>query len=942
MLPGRPDPLTARRVPDLDAALRDDDDDAALEFLGEQAPHAELGVTHDPRDDRPHDDLGVTRDEAPARPQAPRVASSPQPAHAPLPDIVIPRELTRRPSAPVTSPTPAPAAPNLGPAAPNPGPAAPIPTPAALNPAAPAPTPSSSLRVTPKRPDPPTSGRPAKRPDPPDLSGTIVDPPRPASPISGLTLPDPPQLGPASGPPSIIVAARRPDPPNLGPASGTLTHPDPPPLAAPASRSLDVTRDSHPPASRNLDLRRDTDSLDSTRPDADDPPLAETRAGSSFTRSATPAHRDLATTAAEQSSDLGATLAAPPATSDPIPRQIGRFAVLRRLGRGGMGTVYAAYDEQLTRRVALKVLHAGLDTGDRAPLTAEARAMAQLSHPNVVQIYELGEHDHHPFLAMEYVEGRTLGDWLAAERPPWQLALRRFIAAGEGLAAAHRAGLVHRDFKPDNVLLGADDIPRVADFGLARASAEGVAQIAGTPAYMSPEQHEGTPTDARSDQFSFCIALHEALYGRPPFAGDTYVDRAANVLAGDLQPPPAHGPVPRALYSALIVGLARDPARRYPNMDALLAELRRFLPRPRPTALYVSLAALAVSTLLVLAVVLGRTPPPGASPAAAAAIARHARTAHLAARGAAWIYPPPEPDPATNTAIREIVALEATPAPADHLARKQSERLRDAFAKQLAALGQRYWDAPKTRPFARDFYAQALMFRPEHEQALKRGNFTMGQLAQLRDEAEQSGFTPEQIAAVAPLRILADPDDPRLAGLLAALPAACDAPISQQDPARGSGLAEPPAPAPPPAPEPPAPAAVAPEPTAEAPPAPRPVRPAFDPSALIEEAENARRRGHDDEAARLFRQALAGAPREATALAALSDIAFDRGDFQEAADLAAKATRAAPTIGEHHTRLGDAYLKLKRDPEARAEYQRALDLGDTRARRRLDIDAQKP
>ena len=104
---------------------------------------------------------------------------------------------------------------------------------------------------------------------------------------------------------------------------------------------------------------------------------------------------------------------------------------------------------------------------------------------------------------MEYVEGRTLGAWLSEDRPAWQPVLARFIAAGEGLAAAHRAGMVHRDFKPDNVLLGQDGVPRVADFGLARASAEGVAQIAGTPAYMSPEQHEGAPTDARSDQFSF-------------------------------------------------------------------------------------------------------------------------------------------------------------------------------------------------------------------------------------------------------------------------------------------------------------------------------------------------------------------------------------------------------------------------------------------------------
>ena len=441
-------------------------------------------------------------------------------------------------------------------------------------------------------------------------------------------------------------------------------------------------------------------------------------------------------------------------------------------------------------------------------------------------------------------------------------------------------------------------------------------------------------------QFSFCVALHGALYGHPPFAGDTYVDRAASVLAGELQPPPAHGPVPRGLYNTLVVGLARDPAGRHPSMDVLLAELRRYLPRPRPTSLYVSVAALAAATLLVLAVVLTRTPPPGASPAAAATIARHALAARSAAHEAAWVYPLPE---LTRTAIREIVALEKTPAPADTLARRQSERLRDVFAQQLASLGQRYWDAPKTRPFARDFYAQTLMFRPEHEQALQRGNFTMGQLAQLRDEAEHSGFSPEQLAAVAPLRILANPNDPRLAALLASLPAACDAPISQQDPARGSGLLAPP-PEPEPEPAPPVPTETIPPPAATPTPTPtpRPARPAFDPSALIEEAENARRRGQDDEASKLFRQALAGAPREPTALAALSDIAFDRGDFQEAADLATQAARAAPTIGEHHTRLGDAYLKLGRDADARAEYQRALDLGDTRARRRLAIDAQKP
>ena len=865
----------------LGAALRDDDDELGT-TRDEPPPRARSSTHSEPT----RDELGTTRDE-------------------PVPDMVIPRQLTR-PSSANAAAAPRREPPNLGPASSLSG--------------------SSMTRLEPPRL--PTSApvtRPATLPP-----GIRLEPPN-LPPPSGISHRDP---GRDPDPVSADLTLR--DPPNLPPASGITRRDvgrDPPPSG--------ITRRDPPPA-RLAVSGEIADEIASTHADA----LGLTRDSSQRLRpllaaTATPSNRDIDTTAADRSSNLGATLAAPPSKDAPIPRQIGRYAVLRRLGRGGMGTVYAAYDEQLTRRVAIKILHAGIETGDRAPLVAEARAMAQLSHPNVVQVYELGEHDHHDFLAMEYVEGRTLGDWLTADRPPWQLVLRRFIAAGAGLPAAHRAGLVHRDFKPDNVLLGADEVPRVADFGLARPSAEGVAQIAGTPAYMSPEQHEGTATDARSDQFSFCVALHEALYGRPPFAGDTYVDRATNVLAGDLQPPPTHGPVPRGLYTALVVGLARDPAARYPTMDLLLAELRRFLPRPRPTALYVSLAALAASTLLVLVVLLGRTPPPGASPAAAARIAHHAVAARSAAAEAAWIYP--LPDSKTPTAIHEINALEAIPAPASELARKQSERLRDHFAKQLAALGQRYWDAPKTRPFARDFYAQTLMFRPQHEQALQRGNFTMGQLAQLRDEAEHSGFTPEQLTAVAPLRILADPDDPRLAALLASLPAACDAPISQQDPARGSGLlAPPPEPAPPPVPTetiaPPSDPEPAPEPAAR----PTPRRPAFDPSALIEEAENARRRGQDDEAAKLFREALAGAPREATALAALSDIAFDRGDFQEAADFATQAVRAAPTIGEHHTRLGDAYTKLKRTTDARAQYQRALDLGDSRARRRLDIDAPKP
>ncbi|MCB9567717.1 MAG: serine/threonine protein kinase [Myxococcales bacterium] len=162
-----------------------------------------------------------------------------------------------------------------------------------------------------------------------------------------------------------------------------------------------------------------------------------------------------------------------PGSQPPLAGRFGRFVLLRALGGGGMGTVYAAFDEELARRVAIKVLHREACLPPLL-LRAEAQAMARLSHPNVVQVYELGEQQGQLFLVMEYVEGETLGEWLElAETRPWTAVLELFIAAGEGLAAAHRAGLVHRDFKPDNVLVDKEGVPRVADFGLARLERRG-------------------------------------------------------------------------------------------------------------------------------------------------------------------------------------------------------------------------------------------------------------------------------------------------------------------------------------------------------------------------------------------------------------------------------------------------------------------------------------
>jgi tetratricopeptide (TPR) repeat protein/predicted Ser/Thr protein kinase len=275
---------------------------------------------------------------------------------------------------------------------------------------------------------------------------------------------------------------------------------------------------------------------------------------------------------------------------------IGRYRVERRLGAGGMGEVFLAHDEQLERKLAVKRLLPGL-VGERgqARLRAEARALAKLSHANVVQVYEVGEHEGHTFLAMEYIEGQTLAAYLAERARPWQAVLERFVAAGRGLAAAHRAGIVHRDFKPDNVLLGRDGSVRVADFGIAMLDVREDAarepdvahaghrqsSIAGTIRYMSPEQLRGEVIHARSDQFSFCIALFEALWAQHPFGSHGTLAQRVAAFERDATPPPRRRQVPIGLWRIVRRGLAREPSQRWPHMDALLDTLQRFPARRR-------------------------------------------------------------------------------------------------------------------------------------------------------------------------------------------------------------------------------------------------------------------------------------------------------------------------------------------------------------------------
>ncbi len=281
--------------------------------------------------------------------------------------------------------------------------------------------------------------------------------------------------------------------------------------------------------------------------------------------------------------DLPPTLPISDTDGDHSGATYGRFIPLGVLGRGGMGVVLRAKDPELDREVAIKVLTSM--TADAAVrLQREAQAMAKLSHPNVVAVYEIGQLGDGRFLAMELVEGTTLRQWLEVDRP-WREVVAAFVACGRGLAAAHAAGLVHRDFKPDNVLIGSDGRPRVTDFGLAGIEAS----VAGTPAYMAPEQWTGKEADARADVFAFCVSLWEALYKVRPFGdpddpdnvsptrtgnsatGDAHRER---VLAGEICEPGDHA-VDSSIEVALRRGLARDRTERWSSMNALLAELDR-------------------------------------------------------------------------------------------------------------------------------------------------------------------------------------------------------------------------------------------------------------------------------------------------------------------------------------------------------------------------------
>jgi tetratricopeptide (TPR) repeat protein/predicted Ser/Thr protein kinase len=364
--------------------------------------------------------------------------------------------------------------------------------------------------------------------------------------------------------------------------------------------------------------------------DPSNPPSEPSLEGPTFAHSETvaPTHPDPIIDA------LGATAATPhPTSSASFQRQdsrlhqgakLGRYVVLSQLGAGGMGVVYAAYDPELDRKLAIKLLlstHSRADAA-HARLLREAQAMAKLDHPNVVPVFDVGEHQDSIYVAMEFIQGVTLGDWLREARG-WEDTLQVFLQAARGLEAAHAAGMVHRDFKPDNVMVGKDGRVRVMDFGLVSDLGDGevtgpgemlhavtkdsrtssrnlteVGALMGTPAYMAPEQFLGRKTDHRTDQFSFCVALWEGLFSERPFAGDNLADIATAVTRGRRNDAPRGSTVPRWLRTICERGLATSPDDRFASMgalvDAVQAEIGSVHARYRRRCFAAAMAAIAM------------------------------------------------------------------------------------------------------------------------------------------------------------------------------------------------------------------------------------------------------------------------------------------------------------------------------------------------------------
>ena len=659
-----------------------------------------------------------------------------------------------------------------------------------------------------------------------------------------------------------------------------------------------------------------------------------------------------------------------------------RYRLCRWLGDGGMGVVYEAEQVDLERRVALKILRSQIADCDeqRERLRREAALTTKIASPYVVQVLDFGVlPDARVFYTMELLGGAPLSREIdaGAMAPSRSIGLLRQMCAG--LAAAHQAGIIHCDVKPENVIVVADrrhgrDCVKLLDFGIAGTLHDvHTRRKAGTPGYMAPEQIEGTSFDARIDIYALGCTAYEMLSGRPPFQRETPLEIVRAHLEADPRPiAEVAVDVPPALAAVVMRCIAKQPDDRYASMAELEAalceaqiaaglrtawddlplpeldgtrrrQLEARMPRARanPALRRHRLVAIASAAVASLSLVLWLS-------SSVVGAADHERVEQLvadiraSAQRGAFVYPGGEQ--AGDTAYASLVTLEQMQGPASALARETASDMRRQLADDLVALGDGYWDDPAVRPYARDYYAQALLFDPQREQARDRAGFTPGELSDLRAKAEALDFSEPELEAVEPLAALAvvEPDDRarKVSEVVAAKPSllvrhgrddrdATDhaggrARAQQARPALASAAAP----------------VTTPSVTSSAPlddVAPsKPSR--IDRSrarALVRTARRALASGDRERASEGFERALALDPRSAPAMLGLSDIRFDAGDYARALHYARRASQLAPSDAAVLMQLGDCYYKVLDREAARRAYQRADGLGHRGAAERL-------
>jgi tetratricopeptide (TPR) repeat protein len=683
-----------------------------------------------------------------------------------------------------------------------------------------------------------------------------------------------------------------------------------------------------------------------------------------------------------------------------------RLEIVRWLGEGGMGSVFEVRHLDIDRHFAVKLLHRSGSVARARRFRREAKTIGNIGSPWIVEIFDFKElPDGRLMYLMELVDGPSLLEQLHHPSLGGALEFGRLLGLArqicKGLSDAHSRGFIHRDIKPENIMLALDEDERehvkIVDFGLAGLLAQpNESSRAGTPAYMSPEQCKGEPADARTDIYSLGVTLYELATGTLPFVRET-ADGLREDHVGKQPRPPSScmRSLPQSFDALVLRCLAKQPEQRFANtaeLEAALIELQielgiktpwDHLPAPEVDDAHKrelerglaglrrdrqrergrqTLLGLALVSLVAVSSTLGWWVGAEARAEAAAEAEAEVEALNREIRAAAdqhhWLHPSRD-RPDSATAYRLLLELERLEIDA---AADVSRQLRAEIAAQLLSLGDSYWDVDGGRHFAREFYAYALVFDPNSTRAHERAGLSQSAAAALRERAASGDFDAHELAAVAPLTVLAEPDDRVRLGALQAmagerdrLPTSVAISIDQliDDLEREHLVTEAPAPthalgSAPVESETEAAideesAASDPEPIALklSPAEPSPTRASAEANELALAGDSAYQSGLRDEAKRLYQRSLALDGNNLAALIGLHRLSFDRGEFKDALTYAKRAQTLRPKRGDLHVYVGDSCMKVLDYGCARTHYQRAEELGDRQAAQRLRMLDQR-